>query len=223
MAERRTRASDDGPHQPGAPRPEGPAVAVLTQRLALAPGDLMAPALAVPALVCDVLLDLGGGLLARQDLDRLDAALAAAGPAPGGEEPRPGDAAAALLCWLLADPGVHQDAGLRARWVQEGLVPWFLTLLEWMVSDVAVFRSPRSWVRDDAGREEAARAFCRFGGVLPAGESAAVADDRWRAVSTGYQQEVTRSMGEHLRRREELERALAAKRAQEAAAQYANY
>lgn len=218
-----TDASSPTPAGSGDGWPAGPAVAVLVQRLALAPPDVLDPRVAAPALVCDVVEALGGGLPSAPELDRLARALAPAGPASSGPSVRRGDAVAGLLCWLLWDPRVHRDPGLCARWSAGGLLPWFLSVLERLVAEVAVVREPREWVRDEGGREEAARAFCRFGGVLPAGESAAVAEDRWRSVSTAYQREVSLAMAEHVRRREELARALAEKKAKEAAAQYANY
>lgn len=200
--------------------PAGPAVVVLMQRLALAPPDVLDPRADAPALLCDVVEALGGGLPTPPQRQRLERALTLAGPAGSG---RRGDTAATLLCWLLWDPRVSGDAGLRSRWAAWGLLPWLSNVLEHLVGEVAAVRDPREWVQDESGREEAARAFCRFGGVLPAGESAPVAEDRWRSVSTAYQRQVSAAMAEHVRRREELARALAEQRAKEAAAQYANY
>ena len=100
---------------------------------------------------------------------------------------------------------------------------WFLRIVEGVQRVLAGQRPDREWVQDADAREELARAVCRLGGVLPAGERAATADDRWLAVSSAYQRKVAQSMAVEVARAEELARALAEQKAKEAAAQYANY
>lgn len=202
---------------PTTPAEEGPSLATLTQRLALAGPDLLAPEADVPALVADVALLLDGTVLGAATLRGLDAAL-------GRTATPAARAAAGVVCWLVADPAVRSHPGVEAAArARGGLAPWFLHVLHELTTGLAAVRAPRAWVHEETGREEAARALCAAGALLPEGESAAQAADRWQAVSTAYRQQASRAMAEEVRRAEELARALAEKRAKEAAAQYANY
>lgn len=202
-------------------RPDGPSVAALVHRLALAPPDLLEPSVGTSALVADVALTLDGAVLGRGSLAALDADL------QGTADP---DAVAArralvgLVCWLVTDAAVTATPGVRAAAADAGgLTAWFLRLVEGVQRVLAGQRRDHDWVRDETAREELARAVCRIGGVLPAGEPAAVADDRWLTVSSAYQRKVAESLAVERARAEELARALEAQRAKEAAAQYANY
>jgi len=196
--------------------PEGPALAVVRHRLGVAPPDLFEPDVHVPALVADLAVALDGTVLDADSLARLDADL-------------PQDPAAAtrrvlvgLVCWLVLDPEVRADPGVRAV-SSGGPTRWMLGIVTEVQRELVGLRADTDWVRLDEGREELARAFLRFAGVLPAGEGAAAAQDRWLAVSTAYQRDLVRAMAVEQARAEELERALAAQKAKEAAAQYANY
>ena len=127
-----------------------------------------------------------------------------------------------LVCWLVLDPAVRDAPGVRAA-AAGSLTGWFLRIVDGVQRVLAGQRPDREWVQDADAREELARAVCRLGGVLPAGERVEVADDRWLAVSSAYQRKVAGSMAVEVARAEELARALAEQKAKEAAAQYANY
>ncbi len=199
--------------------PDGPPVAALVHRLALAPPDLFEPAVGTSALVADVAADLDGAVLDRASLRALDADLQ--GTADGVASRR---ALVGLLCWLVTDPALITAPGVQAATAAAGgRTAWFLRLVEGVQRVLAGQRPDRDWVRDETAREELARAVCRLGGVLPAGESAATADDRWLTVSSAYQGKVTAALAVERARAEELARVLAEQRAKEAAAQYANY
>ena len=195
---------------------DGPALATLLHRLALAPPDLFEPFVSASALVADAAVSLDGTVLDRRTLSALDADLTG----PAGRASR--RALVGLACWLVLDPAVHGAPGVRAA-AAGSLSGWFLRVVEGVQRVLAGQRPDRDWVQDEAAREELARAFCRLGGVLPAGETAATADDRWLAVSSAYQRKVAEAMAVEVARAEELARALAEQKAKEAAAQYANY
>ena len=197
-------------------QPDGPALAALVHRLTLAPPDLLEPSVSASALVADAAVILDGTVLGRQVLRALDTDLTG----PAGSASR--RALVGLTCWLVLDPAVHGAPGVRAA-AAGSLSGWFLRVVEGVQRVLAGQRPEREWVQSDDAREELARAVCRLGGVLPAGESAATADDRWLAVSSAYQRKVAQSMAVEVARAEELARALAAQKAKEAAAQYANY
>jgi len=197
--------------------PDGPALAALVHRLALAPPDLFEPSVAVSALVADVAVSLDGTVLDRRVLRALDADLTGPSDQAGHRAPLVG-----LVCWLVLDPAVPGSAGVRAA-ASGSLAGWFLRIVEGVQRVLAGQRPDREWVQDADAREELARAVCRLGGVLPAGEGAQTADDRWLAVSSAYQRKVAQSMAVEVARAEELARALAEQKAKEAAAQYANY
>ena len=196
--------------------PDGPPLAALVHRLTLAPPDLFEPSVSPSALVADAAVTLDGTVLARQVLRALDTDLTG----PGGTSSR--RALVGLTCWLVLDPAVHGAPGVGAA-AAGSLSGWFLRVVEGVQRVLAGQRPDRDWVQSDDAREELARAVCRLGGVLPAGETAATADDRWLAVSSAYQRKVAQSMAVEVARAEELARALAAQKAKEAAAQYANY
>ncbi|NCT90160.1 hypothetical protein GXB85_04225 [Cellulomonas sp. APG4] len=195
----------------------GPALASLRQRLARTPPDLLDRAADIPALVCDVLVVLDGTVLDARALTRLDTSL-------GVDAPRVVRAGAGVACWLVLDPALHVHAGVREAVQETGdLARWALRVIERLAHGLAPVRDPRTWVHEPSGREEAARAALAAGGLLPAGESAEHAADRWLAVSTEHREAASRAMALEVRRAEELARALAEKKAKEAAAQYANY
>ncbi|QTE30898.1 hypothetical protein [Pengzhenrongella sicca] len=191
--------------------PTGPSVAALMQRLAGGSPDLLDPGVNAVALVADTLVDTCGVVLdrptralVRTDVDATDDARAAA----------------ALTCWLALAPG------LRAAWSAgpagqgAGAAERVLAAVRALVTELAPSVPPRRWIEDPAGREEAARAFLRAAGLLPAGESAAIAQDRWSAISTAARRDAEREIAQEARRTQELARRLAEQRAKEAVAQY---
>jgi hypothetical protein len=206
----------DDLERPRAGRPDGPALAALLHRLTLAPPALFEQSVSASARVADVAVSLDGTVLDRRTLRALDEDLT------GPRDQASRRALLGLTCWLLVDPAVHGAPGVRAA-AAGSLTGWFLRIVEGVQRVLAGQRPDRAWVQADDAREELARAVCRLGGVLPAGESAATADDRWLAVSSAYQRKVAQSMAVEVARAEELAKALAAQKAKEAAAQYANY
>ncbi|AEE45614.1 hypothetical protein [Cellulomonas fimi] len=197
----------------------GPPLAALVHRLALAPPDLFEPAVSVPALVADVAVGLDRSVLGRDSLRALDADLRVT--SPDGPARR---ALVGLVCWLATDPTLADAPGVRTAAASAGgLSGWFLGVVAGVQRTLAGQRPARDWVRDETAREELARAVLRLGGVLPAGEDPATADDRWLTVSSAYQRRVAQALAVEQARAEALARALAEQKAKEAAAQYANY
>ncbi len=79
----------------------------------------------------------------------------------------------------------------------------------------------RQWFGDDPDRhEEVARALLRCLAIRPQGETPEQAEDRWSSVSTALRADALRLAALEQQRAAELARALADRRAQEAAAQY---
>ncbi|WP_159096585.1 hypothetical protein [Miniimonas sp. S16] len=195
--------------RPG-PRVPGPSLAELRRALADAPVDLLAPQTDVPALVADLAVELGGAPLPADWLRHLDTLVGA--PAPADRR-----AVVALGRQLARTAGVR-DA-LRAA--AEDAAPWAVLVLTQLAGELEGLRPAAAWRTD--GAEELTRAFLAIGGLQPAGESAAVSADAWATASTRYQRVVARDVALERARAEELARALAEKRAREAAAQYANY
>ncbi|MBO3084468.1 hypothetical protein [Cellulomonas fengjieae] len=208
---------------PAADARPGPALAAVRHRLAVAPPDLFEPTVVVPALVADLAVELDGSVLDAHALARLDAGLAH-GPGSSDRAVATRRVLVGLVSWLVLDPAVRADAGVRAVMADSGgATRWMLAVAEAVPAELVGLRADQDWVHLDEAREELARAFLRAAGVLPAGEVAAVAQDRWLAVSTAYQRDLVRAMAVEQARAEELERALADRKAKEAAAQYANY
>ncbi|TXR52240.1 hypothetical protein [Quadrisphaera setariae] len=181
---------------------EGPALAALTARLAAAPRDALDPGVVALAVVDDALTALGGPPLDGALRRRL-----ASGPL-GSAEGRTG---AVLASWLVLSPAWRAaQPDPRAA----------LAVVEALAGSLAPVLPPAQWVGDPAGREEAARAALRAAGMRPAGEDDAVAEDRWTAVSSALRASAMAEVAQEVRRAQELARALAERRAREAAAQY---
>jgi len=189
----------------------GPTVAALMQHLAAASPDLLDPGLSPVALVSDTLVDLCGvvldprvrGLLAA-DVDATDDSRAAA----------------ALTCWVARAPGLLPIWAAGPRTGTDGAADRLLSAVRALVTELAPHVSPRRWVEEPAGREEAARAFLRATALVPAGESASAAQDRWTAISTAARRDAELEIAQEARRTQELARRLAEQRAKEAVAQY---
>ncbi|WP_421733225.1 hypothetical protein [Cellulomonas sp.] len=201
--------------------PSGPSLATVRHRLAAAPPDLFEPTVVTAALVADLAVELDGTVLDAVSLDRLDADLDV-GVGALTDDLATRRALVGLVCWLVRDPAVRAHPGVQAAAGGQA-TRWMLDIVSQVQVELAGLRPDRDWVQLDEARDELARAFLRFARVLPAGEDLATAQDRWLAVSTRYQRDLVRAMAVEQARAEELERALAAQKAKEAAAQYANY
>lgn len=181
--------------------PHGPALGDLLARLRATPPALVGPEVGrhvdVDVLLADTLdlLDPPADLWAQQPVERM--ALSA-----------PQAQAVAVACWLASAPGL--GAALAGPDARGRVVAGRDTLVA-----LAGIASPAMWLQGDPDREEeVVRAFLRAARVLPAGESADVAEDRWLAVSSAARRQALQDAA----RAAELARRLAEQRAKEAAA-----
>jgi hypothetical protein len=172
-------------------------VAHLTRRLADTPQDFLADpeAVAVPAVVSDVLLMAGGSPLSS--------------PAPFDGDPRR-RGLVLVTSWLVADP-LLLACGPAA-------------LSDWLGSPELATLSgivrPSLFVSDPDRREELVRLTLRALGVRPAGETAAQAADRLSTVDSVRRQEVLLAAKAAEERAAAVRKAMEDERAREAAARY---
>ncbi|QCB94004.1 hypothetical protein [Cellulomonas shaoxiangyii] len=198
---------------PGARR-DGPGLETLLHRLAQTPAELFDDAVAAPAVVADLAVALDGTVLDPARLGVLDGALV----------DRDRAVPALLACWLVADPAVRADPGTRAAAADAGGAALWLYAVATVLPDaLAGLRAGAAWLADDLAREELVRAFLAVAGLRAAGEDDALALDAWVAVSTVHRRRMAAETAQEQRRARELAARLAAERAKEAAAQYANY
>ncbi|WP_028047068.1 hypothetical protein [Cellulomonas sp. URHE0023] len=198
----------------------GPQLAAVRHRISNASPDLTDPQVSVGAVVADLAVELDGAVLDAASLANLDRDLEH-GPGMSDASVAERRALVALVCWLVLDPAVRSDPGIQeAAQARGGLSAWMLGLVATIPRQLSGLRPVGRWVEDDSAREELARAFLGAAGVLPAGESPSVANDRWLAVSTAYQRELLTAMAQEAARAEALAKALAEARAKEAAAHY---
>ncbi len=186
---------------------EGPALEVLTRRLAETPADFLAEprigaagTVNVAAVVADTLRDLGSsppdqGLLAafratdaRQQRNRLRIAL--------------------IACWLQHDPWFAEHPAPADKIYQ------FLTN---GVSELAGFVQAPQFVSDADRREELARFSLNQLGLRPAGESEAQAQDRLTTISSAERERVIKAARTAEERTRAIREAMARQAAQEAA------
>lgn len=190
---------------------EGCWLPALTTRLLRTPDDFLRANVVTSALIADT-LELVGATPPNT------AAIAADHDTPtgGGSATDPSARLALQVgCWLLAEPQLAP--GLSGR--DGAQVQRSLTLFATLVRATPL----RSWFGEDPQRhEEVARALLRSLGLRPRGETHEFAEDGWAAVSTSLRQDALRRVALEQQRADELSRALATKRAQEAAAQYTN-
>lgn len=181
----------------------------LVRRLAECPPEMLleprmgkAGAVDVPAVVSDLIGEFGveGGLsadlamvLSRADRNLLRLTLVGA--------------------WLCHDPAVRED-----EWRVPGTLRWLLDGLR----PLAALAEAETFVTDADRREELVRSLLAALGETPAGESAAVAADRLRALSTVERAGVLRDTRAQQARARQLRQALAEERARQAAARYSS-
>lgn len=190
--------------------PAAPDLAALLRRLAECPAEfLLEPRVGatgtvhVAAVVSDVLVHFGG--------DRLSEIAARA----FGHQPKPSPAGwlntVLVACWLLGDPwfaGQRELAGKAA------------ILLASELQALARLVKPEHLVTDPDRREELVRLCLARLGLRPQGESEAAANDRLSAISSVERERVAREAAAAEKRAREVRKAMAAKRAREAAAVY---
>ncbi len=180
--------------------PSGIPVARLTRRLADTPQDFLADpmAVAVPAVVSDVLLMSGGGALTATEAARFEVT-----------EPR-WRRLVLVTCWLVADPGLLAcGPAALARW---------LTARELFTLSLLV--TPLRFVQDADRREELARVTLRGLSLTPAGETPEQAADRLATVDSVKRQEVLIAAKVAEERAAAVRKAMDEERAREAAARY---
>ncbi|WP_332877855.1 hypothetical protein [Massilia sp. S19_KUP03_FR1] len=184
----------------------GPALALLTHRLADTPAEFLAAPrigqdgeLAVAALVNDVLLLHGQ----RADIRPLQAFQAEAGTLARNRLQL-----ASLCAWLLADPWF-----IDARVAQVDL----LRALTEAPARLAPVTTAAQSIADVERREECVRVVLAQLGILPAGESAEQAQDRLAAISGAERLALLAASRAAERRARKIRAALAAKAAQESA------
>ena len=174
---------------------DGPALDLLTRRLAELPADFLAPVwredpqgVHVEAVINDLLQEWGGP-------PETSSSLAPWQPSAPGARRR----LALVTCWLLAPPGLVRAAPARdaaRRLLSRGL------------DELAALVPPERFVDDPDRREELVRLVLAGLGLRPKGETEAIAADRLKALSSVERARVlreTQKQVEHARRvREEL-------------------
>jgi hypothetical protein len=186
---------------------QGPPLERLTRRLAECPTDMTAAprtrsgdGIHVDAVVFDVASALGGPPPART-------ALTPFGP-KRTLKPRALELVL-IACWLLADDAI------------QALQPGAARAVEWLATRLAPLSEivpPKSFVDDQDRREEFVRLCLAALGLLPAGETDALADDRLRTLDSVERVRLLRDTREQEARARKLREAMRQKEAAEAAA-----
>ena len=195
-------------------RHEGPPLEQLLRRLAECPPDFLPAArageelpTAVPAVVGDLLRDLGGGSPEQRQLESLRRLQAK------GADPKLRNQARLVLvaCWLLHDPWFLQRrrfaAGAQA-FLERGLVA------------LAALVQAERFVDDPDRREELARAALAALDLRPQGETEPQARDRRTTLDSVERHAVLQKTRAAEVRTRQVREAMARKAAQEAAASY---
>ena len=184
----------------------GPSAADVASRLGSAPGDFLDPRLDLVALAGDVL---NASELADAPYKAgLNTLLVQAADQPTSR------IGAALALWLWASEDLVEpfDPPLDRTRIGTGIAALALRL--------APVVPPSDWLVDAEHREEAARLFLLWNGLLPAGEDLATARARWDRRDSLTRNAALRQMMEDQQHRLDVQRALTEKRAAEAAARY---
>lgn len=191
---------------------EAPSIERLTRRLAECPPEfLLEPRTAaapdgqveVGAVVNDVLRALGGEGLPADAAERFEGAV-----------PLERSLLRLVLvaAWLCHDPALRGSAppDRVVRWMLEALLP------------LSRLVAPERFVSDADRREELVRSLLGALGLVPAGESAAQAADRLRALSTVERARVIEATRAQQARARKLREELESERARQAAARYSS-
>ena len=186
---------------------EGPALEVLTRRLAETPADFLAEprigaagTVNTAAVVADTLRDLGGGLMSKN--------LLAAFQATDAREHRNRLRNVLIACWLLHDSWFGEHPGLAD--------PIYQFLANGVRELAGLVQAPQ-FVSDPDRREELARFSLNQLGLRPAGESEAQAQDRLTTLSSAERQRVIKAARTAEERAHAIREAMARQAAQEAA------
>ena len=191
---------------------EGPALEVLTRRLAECPAELLAEPrignsgqVRVAAVVADLLRDLGGPPLnlARAEIFQPRNALQ-------GRGQRNWLALVLVTAWLLADPWFREQQRFGAAALE------FLTT---GLNEVEKLNPAGKFLADPDRREELVRLGLSRLGLRPSGETVAQAADRLTTISTTERQRVLEASRLAEARAQAIREAMAKKAAEEAAAQ----
>lgn len=184
---------------------EGPPLEHLTRRLSETPAPFLAEPrigqrgqVVVPALVAD-LLERHGLRIDVTQLERFKAT-------DGGRQRNP-RMLTQILCWLLA------DSQLIGKYKGNQL----LTLLFEEANALAEQLPAKEFVDNGERREELVRMALRAAKLRPAGESVAMADDRWLGVSSSERARLAAASLVAEQRAREIREALARKEAEESA------
>ena len=198
-------------------RHEGPPLEHLLRRLAECPPDFLPAAaggddlpVAVPAVVGDLLRDLGGG---RPEPGRLES-FRRLQQNPGDPKARNQARLALVACWLLHDPWFVLQRRFAAP---------VLAFLERGLAGIAGFVQAERFIDDADRREELVRTALAALDLRPQGESEPQARDRRTtldSVERAAVLEKTRAAEERARKERQVREAMARKAAQEAAASY---
>jgi hypothetical protein len=184
---------------------EGPLLETLTRRLAECPPEFLASPrigaagkVVVPAVVADLLRDIGGGPLSP--------AQAAAFEQNSLGQKRNRLSLILVASWLLHDAWFRQPAlaGPVFALLSEGLGP---------LADAA---SAEQCVTDPDRREELARVCLRALGLRPAGETIAQAEDRLATLSSVERESLRRATAAAEKRAADIRAAMARKAEEEA-------
>jgi len=187
-------------------RSEAPKLERLLRWLSETPPEFLLDGVSTPALVSDVLRDLGG--------DLLDSDGAQAFRADATKEKDRWAKLVQVTCWLLSQEDL-------ARIVRERkLVERAEKLLRTGLLEVAQHVAGNRWVSDPDRREELARLTLSALSLLPEGEKAAQFEDRLTTLSTVARQRVLKETEAALRRAEKIRQEMAKKAAEEAASRY---
>ena len=186
---------------------QGPQLDRLTHRLSECPPDFLAePRIAshgtvhVDAVINDVMLDLGGEPLAREEASAFSTA---------GQKQRGFLRLALIAAWLL------HDAWFRKR---GNLAPPALAWINTGLGNLAAIIAADAFVSDPDRREELVRACLAALGLRPEGESIEQAEDRMRTLDSIERIQVIRETREKQEQARKLHEAMKQKEALEAAA-----
>jgi hypothetical protein len=195
-------------------RHEGPPLEQLLRRLAECPPDFLpaagaagAEAAHVPAVVGDLMRDLGGG---RPD-PRLLAGFRKLQPGAADAKVRNQARLVLVACWLLHDPWLLQQRRFAAA---------AHAFLERGLTALAALVQAERFVDDPDRREELSRAALAALDLRPQGESEPQARDRRTTLDSVERHAVLQKTRAAEERARQVREAMAAKAAQEAAASY---